>query len=131
MSIDGDDVDMGLRRLARDGSARVRKNSSRTSFSLVAEDQSDRSAHPSRARPVPAKMLPKLPDGTAKATSSPSRGRRREVRLEVIDDLRRDARPVDRVDRADTPCFALNAASPDTAFTIAWQSSNVPSIAML
>ncbi len=53
----------------------------------------------------PAQMLPKLPDGTVNDTRSsrvpfPLR-RREEVAAEVVDDLRDDARPVDRVDGAD------------------------------
>ena len=53
-----------------------------------------------------------------------------EVACEVIDDLRQQARPVDRVDRADL-VLALEGRSFDTALTMSWQSSNTPAIAML
>ena len=49
----------------------------------------------------PAQMLPKLPVGTAKSTALVVRFRRLEEAGEVVDDLRQEARPVDRVDRAD------------------------------
>ena len=49
----------------------------------------------------PAQMLPKLPDGTAKLDLLVVALRRLEVAGEVVDDLRQQARPVDRVDGAD------------------------------
>src|SRR3954466_6279743 len=102
----------------------VRKNSSSTSFSLVAATSL------SIGRPImratwPAQMLPKLPEGTVKLTfwGSPSpagggvggrgraggggaRGRmprlgRLEITREVVHHLGQQPRPVDRVDRAD------------------------------
>ena len=42
-----------------------------------------------------------MPEGTAKATCSSFDLGGQEVALEVIDDLRRNARPVDRIDRTD------------------------------
>jgi hypothetical protein len=45
-------------------------------------------------------MLPKLPEGTAKSTGLAVRLRHGEITAEVVDDLRGDARPVDRIDRA-------------------------------
>ena len=61
----------------------------------------------------PAQMLPKLPDGTRTTTCSSLLLGRREVALEVVDDLRRHARPVDGIDRADAVAVALNARSLD------------------
>ena len=61
------------------------------------------SADPSASRRDRRRMLPKLPEGTAKSTGSPSPRGDGEVALEVVDDLRGDARPVDRVDGADPP----------------------------
>ena len=89
------------------------------------------SAAPSARATCPARMLPKLPDGTAKSTGSPSRRRHGEIAAEVVDDLRGDARPVDRVDRADAVARLERRRRRTTAFTMSWQSSNTPSIAML
>ena len=57
-----------------------------------------RQAHHAR---WPAQMLPKLPEGTQKATCSSLTAWPRSSPLEVIDDLRRDPAPVDRIDGTD------------------------------
>jgi len=53
-----------------------------------------------------------------------------EMRLEVVHDLRRDARPVDRVDDADA-VPRLEAKSREIALTMSWQSSKTPRTAIL
>ncbi len=82
------------------GSVPVRKNSSSTSFSLVARI-SRRIGSPISRATCPARMLPKLPEGTAKSTGSPCAFVDGEIAAEVVDDLRGDAREVDRIDGAD------------------------------
>ena len=69
MSIDGLDVSC-VSVLARTRYDPVRKNSSSTSFSLVATTSWE-IGRPIMRATCPAQTLPKLPDGTAKLTVSP------------------------------------------------------------
>ena len=59
--------------------------------------------------------------------------RRAELRggREVIDALRRDAREVDRVDRREVDSRGRIRVSANSAFTMAWASSKLPSSAIL
>ena len=59
------------------------------------------SAAPSRARRGRRRCCRSCPTARRTTTCSSLRARGGEVALEVVDDLRRDARPVDRVHRAD------------------------------
>ena len=79
-------------------STRSVKNSSSTSFSLVASI-SFLIGNPIMRATWPAQILPKFPDGTANDTCSVVRPGGGKIAFEIINDLRRDARPVYRVDR--------------------------------
>ena len=98
MSIDGRRRRVRLRRAARPVAAGAEELVEHVVLVRRDDQLRDRQTH-LRAT-WPARMLPKLPDGTAKLTARrcASRG---EVAVEVVDDLRGDARPVDRVDRAE------------------------------
>ena len=129
MSIDGLDVAC-VSAVLRGRYTPLWKNSSSTSF-LRWWRGSAATGRPIWRAMWPAQMLPKLPEGTQKATCSSLFSSPRSS-PEVIDDLRRDPRPVDRIDRADLCAYlALKAWSLETAFTMSWASSNMPATAML
>jgi hypothetical protein len=73
--------------------------------------------------------LPKLPVGTAKDDLAVGRAQR-QGGGDVVDDLRHDARPVDRIHRRQ-PHLVAEGQVVEQAFTRSWQSSKLPSIAML
>jgi hypothetical protein len=79
----------------------------------------------------PAQTLPKFPEGTVNRTCCVIRRGRLEIPGEVVHDLRHQARPVDRVDRADAVAALEIQVADDTTLTMSWQSSNTPSTAML